>query len=112
MTPRRKRRLRRIALNLLLLYALLLIITFATHLPDQLIVSAAPGPLDSPNAHVSLLPAPTGEVEVCIADAPLTPAASPDLYVLFFVGNEDRVNPRTAGVAAMWQHDTHRSVEA
>ncbi|HVS72208.1 MAG TPA: hypothetical protein VHQ47_13210 [Phycisphaerae bacterium] len=104
MRPRRKR-LRRTLATLLALYLLLLIVVFATHLPDLLIIHAAPGPLDTPDGQSTLIPSPTGQLEVCIARSPAAQSAAPALYVLFFVGNEDRVNPWTAGVARMWEHD-------
>ena len=107
-----RRRLKKIALSLLSLYAILLIIAFALHVPDQLIILPAPGDMDAPSATRSMIPFRYGHLDACTARSSLAQNRPPELYVLFFSGNQDRVNPWTAGVAQLWQEHTGKAVEA
>ncbi len=107
-----KRRLKRIGLVLLAIYVVVLIVAFALHVPDQLIVSPAPGDMKAPNAVRSMIHYSGGDLDACAARSALATNRAPELYVLFFSGNEDRVNPWTAGVAQEWEESTGKAVEA
>ena len=114
-TPRRgrwKRRFKNAGLALVTIYVLTLIVAFSFHVPDQLIVSPAPGDMDAPDAIRSMISYPGGKLDACTARSALAKERAPELYVLFFSGNEDRVNPWTAGVAQLWEESTGKAVEA
>ena len=107
-----KRRLKKIGLVLLGMYIVVLVVAFSFHVPDQLIVSPAPGDVDAPNAVRSMISYSGGKLDACMARSALATKRAPELYVLFFSGNEDRVNPWTAGVAQLWEESTGKAVEA
>lgn len=100
MSPRIRRRLRRIALVCAALYLFFLILAFAVHLPDALIIGAAIGPVDARGARQRLIPFRGGQLEIFSARSPGALAAQPRAYVLMFVGNEDRADPYPVPVAA------------
>ena len=111
-TRRWKQRLKRTGLVVVAIYIVVLAVAFAFHVPDQLIVMPAPGDTDAPNAVRSMIPYSGGKLDACMARSALAKERGAELYVLFFSGNEDRVNPWTAGVAQQWEESTGKAVEA
>jgi pimeloyl-ACP methyl ester carboxylesterase len=102
MTRKTKKRLLLTTLFLASLYATLLIISFATHLPDQLIVSPHTGPHDAPGATQLLLPFQNGQLEIFTARSQAAKSQGPKAYVLLFVGNEDRADKYPGPLAAAY----------
>jgi len=92
-----------------IVYLLLVLIMWYARVGDRLIAQPAPGPLPAPGAERFVIPYSHGELEAFRAVWPTD--QTPQICVLYFVGNEDRVNPWVASVARTWSEQTGLAVE-
>lgn len=90
-------------------YLLLVGYLWVAHVSDRVVLMPAPGTMPAPDATRLEIPYPHGTLEAFSSNYPR--GSDPDICVLLFVGNEDRVNPWVYDVARMWHEQTGLAVE-